>query len=740
MSITNFKYNNIDISNIVQGFMQNTNFKFATSDLSTLLYGSRSFTSIVNETVPNLGYTYNNVDISTFAIAKYINCVNGQNIVIPNGCTSVGVVMIGGGGGSGGGGHNNYVYNPSTFQYVNNAQTLLYLVQYTQLNCNNHGTQHQIALSVNETVVLNNLQIQGGNQTYYQRGGNFVQAGKGQFITSNSGSNNNNQPANIQSWGQGAAGGGILDNNVLIQLNRSQNDIVYNYTRDDYQAGYYNQLQQNYQAVYSQAYNQNSGGQVGQPGQIGGFIYFTSQVQAGTNVQIQQLSNGGSAGTAGIISPTAGGDTKISIGQTTYTCPGGGNSATASSIVYELTNCTNSLSQYGVGSNQVGSGGITTRNTDTTSNVDYGSGGSSGTSGYARVYFYYNNIYYAIEFGNITTSTSIINGLSPTLTQFPSSSKWIWINSNALTNSSEVNKNIVFTYTFTYSGSTNIGQCNIITGSNGYLIFNGSAPSEIYPNIYSGSITIVNGINYIQIVLYNTTSTNGLIASFFDNTSTLVANTSSSWNYKILNTITSESTQSNKIKGGLWTNMYIFPNNLNGQGYFYSAASPAATQAAALIQTPAYYYTNVPSLPIVKSSVVSSFVVSDFNQPNNIYRVNQSTAWGFKAFGFFLPDVTGNWTFSMSVDDVAELWIGSDSNGNIVPICPSASSNIKVWWVGGTQTYTVRLISGKYYPILLYYGEGNGGENLNFTYSPTGGTLGQVASNYLYYINGKTLY
>jgi len=85
--------------------------------------------------------------------------------------------------------------------------------------------------------------------------------------------------------------------------------------------------------------------------------------------------------------------------------------------------------------------------------------------------------------------------------------------------------------------------------------------------------------------------------------------------------------------------------------------------------------------------------------------------------GYFLANYTGNWTFTLTSDDGAYLWIGSNAVASYTTDNANATSTYNT--IG---TITSSITAGQYYPIRLLYGNGPAGGNLNLTYAHAGQT------------------
>jgi hypothetical protein len=83
--------------------------------------------------------------------------------------------------------------------------------------------------------------------------------------------------------------------------------------------------------------------------------------------------------------------------------------------------------------------------------------------------------------------------------------------------------------------------------------------------------------------------------------------------------------------------------------------------------------------------------------------------------GYLLGTYTGDWTFTLTSDDGAYLWIGANAVSGYTTGNANAASTYNT-----TGTVTVAITAGQYYPIRLLYGNGPAGGGLNLTYSHTG--------------------
>ena len=83
--------------------------------------------------------------------------------------------------------------------------------------------------------------------------------------------------------------------------------------------------------------------------------------------------------------------------------------------------------------------------------------------------------------------------------------------------------------------------------------------------------------------------------------------------------------------------------------------------------------------------------------------------------GYLLADYTGTWTFTLTSDDGAYLWIGANAVSGYTTNNASSTSTYNT--IG---TLTSSITAGLYYPVRILYGNGPSAGYLNLTYSHTG--------------------
>ena len=96
--------------------------------------------------------------------------------------------------------------------------------------------------------------------------------------------------------------------------------------------------------------------------------------------------------------------------------------------------------------------------------------------------------------------------------------------------------------------------------------------------------------------------------------------------------------------------------------------------------------------------------------------------------GYFLPDVTGEWTFWQSNyystnDDMTALYIG---NTAMTPTTSNIDKYVQYKHSRGQTAYRVTLTAGIYYPITLYYGQSIGYKHVGFGYTSPADTTNNI--------------
>ena len=122
--------------------------------------------------------------------------------------------------------------------------------------------------------------------------------------------------------------------------------------------------------------------------------------------------------------------------------------------------------------------------------------------------------------------------------------------------------------------------------------------------------------------------------------------------------------------------------------------------------------------------------------------------YGFIAIGYFTPPTTGTYTIFTSSDDGSGVWIGDLALEGATRTSANATLNNGLGLGQGNtkRSGTIALTGGVRYPIRIVYEEGNGGDNLTFSwsgpsitettslstyFSTPATTSGQLTGNYL---------
>ena len=109
--------------------------------------------------------------------------------------------------------------------------------------------------------------------------------------------------------------------------------------------------------------------------------------------------------------------------------------------------------------------------------------------------------------------------------------------------------------------------------------------------------------------------------------------------------------------------------------------------------------------------------------------------YGFIAIGFFVAPTTGTYTFYTSSDDGSGVWVGDIAAADTGRTTANAVVNNGM---GGGQGNTKRsgtidLIANKTYPIRIVHEEGDGGDNLTFSWAGPGIAETTSLASYFYY-------
>ena len=180
----------------------------------------------------------------------------------------------------------------------------------------------------------------------------------------------------------------------------------------------------------------------------------------------------------------------------------------------------------------------------------------------------------------------------------------------------------------------------------------------------------------------------------------------------------------------------------DGTQYFFKAVTPVQTVLSFANGLYYMYYANQNAFNYYSPTNISYFTsnlaptssgtTSTLASLASFGNINVSQPFGVQVVGYFVPSSTGTWTFNLSADDLAYLWLGSTAAS---PGTSNTTSNSQICTV--TQSsYSVTLIAGVYYPMLVYYGQGAGNSYISMTFSGPG--VSTTSDGSLYFFNTNT--
>ena len=116
---------------------------------------------------------------------------------------------------------------------------------------------------------------------------------------------------------------------------------------------------------------------------------------------------------------------------------------------------------------------------------------------------------------------------------------------------------------------------------------------------------------------------------------------------------------------------------------------------------------------------------------------NYDNTYSVQWSGYFKAAETGTHTFYTKSDDSSWLWLGSKLTTieKLISERSSSSALVNNGGLHGTVTRSgqISLIEGKLYPILIYYGEKSGGDNIEVSFSPPSGTRTFDGTTYFFH-------
>ena len=118
--------------------------------------------------------------------------------------------------------------------------------------------------------------------------------------------------------------------------------------------------------------------------------------------------------------------------------------------------------------------------------------------------------------------------------------------------------------------------------------------------------------------------------------------------------------------------------------------------------------------------------------------VNFDETYSVEWQGYFKASATGTHTFYTNSDDSSWLWLGSqgDTVSSLIGARSTSNAVVNNSGLHGTREVsgTIDLVAGKLYPILVYFGENTGGDQITVSFTPPGGTKSSDGSSH--YLSG----
>jgi hypothetical protein len=126
------------------------------------------------------------------------------------------------------------------------------------------------------------------------------------------------------------------------------------------------------------------------------------------------------------------------------------------------------------------------------------------------------------------------------------------------------------------------------------------------------------------------------------------------------------------------------------------------------------YFKNNKIIKSGKTSHINSINFAFKDSRGNVYHMFNPyrETYMIEIYGYFKPNITGNWTFSLSSDDMSCMWINTYKNQinyNNIFINNNGLHGMV------TKTNQIYLIKNKLYPIYILFGENTGGDNIILT-------------------------
>jgi hypothetical protein len=195
------------------------------------------------------------------------------------------------------------------------------------------------------------------------------------------------------------------------------------------------------------------------------------------------------------------------------------------------------------------------------------------------------------------------------------------------------------------------------------------------------------------------------------------------------------------------TNLYTPNECLLHAGLMQNELNSSTTTTAAVVSSAGLNYQvvkgycdNNPSYFLTatgdtkNNSVPNTGISSDFSSiqtATNNYVITNNWQYNYSVIwtGYFLPNVTGNWIFQIDSDDMSALWVadgrptswngqlGANTMDNATVSDPNLHPMVK------SISPAIKLNAGKYYPIVIIFGQNYGQHNFILTITDPNGKI-----------------
>lgn len=191
---------------------------------------------------------------------------------------------------------------------------------------------------------------------------------------------------------------------------------------------------------------------------------------------------------------------------------------------------------------------------------------------------------------------------------------------------------------------------------------------------------------------------------------------------------------------------------IDGTGYFYNVL-PKGTQIAPDLVTsgltwyrydqgyfgddPTWFQGKTPSS--IGSTNGWTDIARTVGATSSTYLpIAQTTRFSFIISGYFVATTTGSYQLNLSSDDASYLWIGPPALGAAASVgIANAVINLAGLHGNNVGSVNVLLVAGQAYPLLILYGQNEGGWNLQFSYVPPG-SASTIDGTGIFYTNLPT--